>query len=94
MQAHWTRAQATIFTIHIKVSKGNHHSIAIINDYLEHDVEFVPVAQNVIVDYIQSLYFGVKKLNYVCDGAPQHFKNNKNIFNLTYHYIDFEVPGS
>ncbi|CAF4599840.1 unnamed protein product, partial [Rotaria socialis] len=25
MQAHWTTPQATIFTIHIKVDKDNHH---------------------------------------------------------------------
>ncbi|CAM4915347.1 unnamed protein product [Rotaria socialis] len=64
------------------------------SDYLEHDVEFVHSVQRVIVEYIQSVYPGVKKLNYVSDGAPQHFKNNKNIFNLTYHYTDFGLPAS
>ena len=94
MQAHWTTPQATIFTIHIKVDKDNHHSMAITSDYLEHDVEFVHAAQNIIVDYVQSLYSSVRKLNYVSDGAPQHFKNNKNILNLTYHYNDFGIPAS
>ncbi|CAM4790993.1 unnamed protein product [Rotaria magnacalcarata] len=94
MQAHWATPQATIFTIHAKISKDNHHSMAIISDYLEHDVEFVHSAQRVIVDHIQSVYPGVKKLNYVSDGAPQHFKNNKNILNLSYHYTDFGLPAS
>ncbi|CAF2147192.1 unnamed protein product [Rotaria magnacalcarata] len=94
MQAHWTTPQATIFTIHIKVDKDNHHSMAIISDYLEHNVEFVHAAQNIIVDYVQSLYPSIKKLNYVSDGAPQHFKNNKSILNLTYHYNDFGIPAS
>ena len=94
MQAHWTTQQAAIFTVHIQVNKDNHHSMAIISDYLEHDVEFVHAAQNVIVDYVQSVYPMVKKINYVSDGAPQHFKNNKNILNLTYHSIDFGIPAS
>ena len=94
MQAHWTTSQATIFMIHAKISKDNHHSMAIISDYLEHDVEFVHSAQRIIVDYIQSAYPGVKKLNYDSDGAPQRFKNNKNILNLTYHYTDFGLPAS
>ena len=94
MQAHWTTQQAAIFTVHIQVNKDNHHSMAIISDYLEHDVEFVHAAQNVIVDYVQSVYPMVKKINYVSDGAPQHFRNNKNILNLTYHSIDFGIPAS
>ena len=68
--------------------------MAVISDYLEHDVEFVHSAQRVIVDYIQSVYPRIKKLNYVSDGAPQHFKNNKNMLNLTYHYIDFRPSAS
>ena len=68
--------------------------MAIISDYLEHDVEFVYAAQNVIINYIQTLYPFVKKLNYVSDDAPQHFKNNKNILNLTYHYTDFGISAS
>ena len=46
-----------------KISKDSHHSMAIISDYLEHDVESVHSAQHIIVDYIQSVYLGVKKLN-------------------------------
>ena len=63
MQARWTTPLATIFTIHAKAGKNSHYSMAIISEYLEHDVEFVHAVQNVIVDYIQTLYPGVKKLN-------------------------------
>ena len=35
-----------------------------------------------------------RQLNYVSDGAPQHFKNNKNILNLTYHRVDFGLPAA
>lgn len=94
MQAHWSTPQATIFTIHLKVNKESHHSMAIISDDLTHDVKFVHAAQGIISDYVQSIYPTVKRLNYVSDGAPQHFKNNKNILNLTYHEKDFGIPAS
>ncbi|CAF4598298.1 unnamed protein product, partial [Rotaria magnacalcarata] len=94
MQAHWTNQQATLFTVHIKTAKEKHHSLIIISDYLAHDVEFVHTAQSIISDYVQSIYPTVKRLNYVSDGAPQHFKNNKSILNLTYHQVDFGIPAS
>ena len=94
MPAHWTTSQATIFAIYAKISKDNHHSMAIISDYLEHDVEFVHSTRHIIVDYIQSAYPGIKKLNYDSDGALQYFKNNKNILNPTYHYTDFGLSAS
>ena len=93
MQAHWTTAQAAIFTAHIKVSKNKHHNIAIVSDYLSHNVKFVHAAQGIIVDYILSIYPAVKQLNYLSNGAGQHFKNNKSILNLTYHR-DFGIPAS
>jgi hypothetical protein len=94
MQAHWTTAQATIFTVHVNINKNKHDSIAIISNYLSHDVTFVHAAQGIIVDYIRSIYPSVKHLNYVSDGAGQHFKNNKSILNLTYHYADFGISAS
>ncbi|CAF4632672.1 unnamed protein product, partial [Rotaria socialis] len=94
MQAHWTNQQATLFTVHIKTAKEKHHSLIIISDYLAHDVEFVHTAQSIISDYVQSIYPTVKRLNYVSDGAPQHFKNIKSILNLTYHQVDFGIPAS
>ncbi|CAF3661614.1 unnamed protein product [Rotaria socialis] len=94
MQAHWTNQQATLFTVHIKAVKEKHHSLIIISDYLAHDVIFVHTAQSIISDDVQSIYPTVKRLNYVSDGAPQHFKNNKSILNLTYHQVDFGIPAS
>ena len=94
MQAHWTASQAAIFTAHVTVNKDEHHSIAIISDYLSHDVQFVHAAQGVIIDYLRNLHPSVKNVNYVSDGPSQHFKNNKSILNLTYHQSDFGVPAS
>ena len=93
MQAHWTNPQAALFTIHLKINKDKHQSMVIISDYLVHDVEFLHAAQGIISDYVVSVYPGVKQLNYVSDGATQHFKNNKNILNLTYHQTDFGIPA-
>jgi hypothetical protein len=94
MQAHWAATQAAIFTAHIKVNKHEHQSIAIVSDYLTHDVKFVHAAQGIIVDYVRSIYPFVKQLKYVSDGAVQHFKNSKSILNLTYHQNDFGIPAS
>ena len=32
--------------------------------------------------------------NYLSDGASQHFKNAKNMMNLTYHQTDFNIAAS
>ena len=76
------------------INKDKHHSIAIISDYLSHDVQFVHAAQGVIVDYLRALHPSVKNFNYVSDGAGQHFKNNKSILNLSYHQSDFGIHTS
>ena len=94
MQAHWTILRAAIFTIHIQIDKDSHYSMAIISDYLEHDVRVVHIDQNIIVDCVQSVYSVIKKISYISDGASQHFKKNKNILNLTYYSINFGIPAS
>ena len=76
------------------MSKDEHHSVAIISDYLAHDVKFVHAAQGIILDYIQSVHPSVKRIKYVSDGVGQHFKNNKSILNLTYHQHDFGIPAT
>ena len=35
----------------------------------------------------------LKKISYFSDGAPQQFKNYKNVLNLYYHYIDFNITA-
>ena len=43
---------------------------------------------------MQDNYPDVRHLNYVTDGASQHFKNNKSILNLTHHHQDFGIAAS
>ena len=93
-QAHWTTPQATIFTVHVTVDKTTHHSLAFISDHLDHNIDFVHAAQGVIVQFIRHRYPTVKRVNYVTDGTPQHFKSNKSMLNLTHHESDFGIPAS
>lgn len=60
---------------------------------LDHNIDFVHTAQSVIVQFIRHRYSTVKRVNYITDGAPQHFKSNKSMLNLTYHERDFEIPA-
>ena len=53
-QAYWTTLQAATLMINIQVDRDTPHSMAIISDYLEHDVEFVHATQNITVDHAQS----------------------------------------
>ena len=43
---------------------------------------------------MQDNYPDVRHLDYVTDGAPQHFKSNKSILNLTHHHQDFGIAAS
>ena len=93
-QAHWTTPQATIFTVHITVDKTTQHSLAFVSDYLDHNIDFVHAAQGVIIKFIRDRYPNVKRVNYITDGAPQHFKSNKSMQNLTHHETDFGISAA
>ena len=93
-QAHWTTPEATIFTVHVTVDKTTHHSLAFISHHLDHNIDFVHAASGVIVQFIRHRYLTVKRVNHVSDIAPQHFKSNKSILNLTHHESDFGIFAS
>ena len=59
----------------------------------KHSVHSSPFQIPIIVSRIQELAPNVQLINYVTDGGPSHFKNRRNILNLTFHDVDFEVPG-
>ena len=48
-------------------------------------------AQQFLVARVKQVAPCVRKINYVTDGGPPHFKNRYNILNLTFHEIDFGV---
>jgi hypothetical protein len=93
-QAHSTTPQATIFTVHITVDKTTHHSLAFVSDHLDHNIDFVHAAQRVIAQFIRHRHPTVRRVNYITDGAPQHFKSNKSMLNFTHHESDFGIPGA
>jgi hypothetical protein len=93
-QAYYNTAQATIFTINIHVTNNTHHAMAIISDCLDHDVKFVHAAQKIVAQFVRDNYPRARHLNYVTDGAAQHFKSNKSILNLTHHHQDFGISAS
>ena len=60
---HWNTDQATLSTIHFKIGT-EHRCMIIISDYMNHDSEFVWLAQENIVDFLKKRYPRVKKINY------------------------------
>ncbi|CAF4737276.1 unnamed protein product, partial [Rotaria socialis] len=91
--AYYSRQQATIFTIYIKVGE-EHRNMVLISDYLAHDTQFVYSGQKLIVDFLRTQYPNVLKLNYASDGASAHFKNKYNMYNLAHHHADFNIAAS
>ncbi|CAF5011995.1 unnamed protein product, partial [Rotaria sp. Silwood1] len=89
---HWNNKQITIFTVHLKAGSIN-KNVVIISDYMLHNTAFVYVAQGLIVDFIKTNFPSVEKINYLSDGATNHFKNSFNIFNLTRHKDDFGLAA-
>ena len=77
--AYYSRKQATIFTVYIKVGE-EHRNMAIISDYLPHDTRFVYCAQKTIIDFLRQEYRNVFKINYVTDGATARFKSKTAAF--------------
>jgi hypothetical protein len=50
-------------------------------------------AQQFLVSRVKQMAPYVRKINYVTDGGPSHFKNRYNILNLSFHEMDFGVPA-
>ena len=76
--AYYSRKQATIFTIYIRIGE-EHRNMVIISDYLAHDTRFVYSAQKIIIQFLRKEYPNIFKINYVSDGASAHFKSKYSI---------------
>lgn len=76
--AYYSRQQATIFTIYIKIGE-EHRNMVIISDYLAHDTRFVYSSQRIIIEFLRKEYPNILKINYVSDGASAHFKSKYSI---------------
>ncbi|CAF4030591.1 unnamed protein product, partial [Rotaria magnacalcarata] len=90
--SHWNTDQAAVFTVYLKIG-DEHRRMVLISDYMNHDSKFVWLAQENIANFVKKQYPEVKKINYVSDGAADHFKNNYTMLNLFHHKKDFGIEA-
>lgn len=91
---HWNNSQATIYPVVVYFKSNgviNHSSLVIISDCLNHDSIAVHVFSKIITDFIKSINATASKIYYCSDGAPQQFKNYKNILNVYHHKFDYGI---
>lgn len=94
---HWNNDQATVFVCYIYYKdlqnslKGK--GFVIISDNLNHDTVAVYTYQKLLIQYLTQHFSNIDKIQYFSDGAPQQFKNYKNILNLYYHDEDFDLKA-
>lgn len=92
---HWNNSQATVFVAFMYYKKEGElkkKGFVVISDNLTHDTVAVYTYQQLCIEYVKN-NFSVKKIHYFSDGAPQQFKNFKNIINICYHYEDFKIEA-
>lgn len=89
---HWNNDQATLLTsVYYYRSGGDikHGSIVIISDDLKHDTATFYAFQKILLQHLQENSIITKKIVFITDGAPQHFKNRFNFINRFYFKHDF-----
>lgn len=92
---HWNNNQATVFVTYIYYKDGDEvkgKGFVVISDSLNHDTVAVFTYQKLLIEYLKS-NFTVNKIYYFSDGAPQQFKNYKNVLNIYYHHSNFGIEA-
>lgn len=92
---HWNNNQATVFVTFIYYKENNEikgESFVVISDNLNHDTVAVYTYQLLLMDYLKKK-LSIRKIYYFSDGAPQQFKNFKNIINICYHNQEFGIKA-
>lgn len=92
---HWNNNQATVFVAFIYYKSEGEvkgQGFVVISDNLTHDTVAVYTYQQLLVEYLKH-NITVKKIHYFSDGAPQQFKNYKNLLNIYYHNDDFAIEA-
>ena len=93
---HWNNDQATVYNIVIYYKEDEtvkHTSLVIISDCLTHDTVAVYTFHKILLNFLKDKFALVSKIFYFSDGAPQQYKNFKNVINLAYHQKDFSVEA-
>ena len=92
----WNNDQATVYNIIIYYKDNTdvkYCSLVIISDCLSHDTIAVYSFHKILIDYLRSKFTSVNKILYFSDGAPQQYKNFKNVINLAHHKRDFDIDA-
>lgn len=94
---HWNNDQATIYNVVINYKNENkilHKNLIIVSDCLKHDAVSVYTFTKIIICFLKEQFPELKKIDYISDGAPQQYKNFKNVINLCYHKEDFNIDAT
>lgn len=95
---HWFNNQATVFVSYYyykdaESGKIESKGFVVISDNRTHDAVAVYTFMQLLIKHLKN-NFSLKKIDYFTDGAPQQFKNFKNVINLYNHAKDFKVAAT
>ena len=80
--AHWSHAQATIFTAHAWIDSDSSESMVLVSDDLNHSKQSVYVFMQYIFNHLKSKCPDMKVINIFSDGASSQFKQKFLFSNL------------
>ena len=90
---HWENNQVTVcpFVMYFKElnsEAAQNISLCIISDCSRHDIVVVHTFLTVIVEYLNTLIYGIRHIHYFSDGFAAQYKN---FLNLCHHNADFNI---
>lgn len=94
---HWVNDQATLhpFVFYFRKNKKlEAKSFCVLSDSKEHSASAVHAFQTKVIEEMKLLFPHIKHFHYFSDGAPQQYKNRKNLINLAHHFNDFGISAS
>ena len=80
--AHWSHAQATIFTAHAWIGTDSTESFVLVSDDLNHSKQSVYTYMQYIFNHLKSKFPNMKILDIFSDGASSQFKQKYLFSNL------------
>ena len=93
---HWNNSQATLhpFVVYYRDEEDqNEGNYCVLSDCLKHNASTVHSFQYVVLQNLKGCLPNLKCCIYFSDGAPNQCKSFKNIANLNYHYMDYELKS-
>ena len=95
---HWNNSQATLHPFVVYCRGEEDQQMKVINycvlfDYLKHNASTVHSFQYVVLQNLKGRLPNLKCCIYFSDRAPNQYIYFKNIANLNYHYMDYELKA-